>query len=118
MSVDHRELAFDAGGRQVEVAMHADAGKIVRVLAPAWASSVGIAFFEASVAPPTEPTPAAGWYTTGGTEGQLIGAGAWYIAEGGGLVIEREPDQDELELDLACAVAAGVARLRFERAER
>lgn len=95
--------------------MHADAGKVVAVVAPAWADVAVVRFYTASTTPPSTPTDTSGWIGTGKTAGELVGTGAWFVKSGEGYIIQRGEVLGTFAFDLACATAAGIAKVRFER---
>ena len=113
---DYSPTPFDHAGKSLEVAMHADAGKVVQVIAPAWCDTMLVRFYEATQTPPTPRVTAGGWVGTGGTAGALIGVNAFPVETGEAIVLERREAVGTWTVDLACDEAAGVALVRFERA--
>lgn len=114
--MDYSATPFNHAGASAEVAMHADAGKVVQVVAPAWCDTMLVRFYEATQTPPTPRVTAGGWVGTGGSAGALIGVDAFPVETGEALVVERREAVGTWTLDLACDTAAGVAMVRFERA--
>jgi len=116
--MDYSPLPFNHSGACVEVTMHADAGKVVSVTAPAWVDTIWVRFYEASTAPPTPPVDTSGWVGVGKTAGDLIGVDALHVKDGEAAILERKEARGTWVIDLACETAAGIAQLRFERAGR
>lgn len=112
---NYSAVPFLRGGHDVEVAMHADAGKVVAIVAPSWSDVAVVRFYAASTTPPTTPTDTSGWIGTGKTAAALIGVDAWHVKSGEGYVLQRGEVLGTFAFDLACATAAGIAKIRFER---
>lgn len=114
--MDYSDLDFNHAGASVEVAMHADAGKLTRVTAPHWCDTILVRFYEATQTPPTPRVTAGGWQGVDGTEDALIGVNAFPVETGEVLVVERREVSGPWTIDLACDTGSGVALVRFERA--
>ena len=114
--MDYSQIEFNHAGASFQVAMHADAGKLTKVVAPAWCDTILVRFYEATQTPPTPRVTAGGWHGVGGTAAALIGTDAFPVEAGEVLVLERREASGTWTIDLACDTAAGVAMVRFERA--
>lgn len=110
-------LPSSKAGFSADVTMHADPGKVTKITGPNWANRALVRFYAASATPPSTPTNTSGWILPQGTgtAGELIGAGAFHVQSGEGVVVERDERLTAFAFDLACATGSGIANIAFSR---